>query len=89
MNYKLMVAHRLLNIGKSQKWLCEQVTERTGLYLDSSYLSKISEGKLSGKKVVPVINEILGIDEAAMQALGDCRPGEAVSDNAVSEKTGD
>lgn len=61
---------RLIEIGKTQEWLIDQVKERTGDFFDSSYLHRILSGKLSGETgrngkpgKASVIREILGIAE--------------------------
>jgi len=63
---------RLIEIGKTQEWLIEQVKERTGDFFDSSYLHKLLTGKLPGEAgrngkpgKANVIREILGISEEA------------------------
>lgn len=51
----------LIDKDKSVGWLLEAVTEKTGLYFDNSYLSKISAGKLGSPKIISAICEILDI----------------------------
>ena len=51
----------LVKQGKSQKRLIEEVSEKTGMYFDDSYLSKIFNGKNNNPKIVTAIKEILGI----------------------------
>ena len=48
-------------MGKSQKWLEEAVTEKTGLFVDSGYMYKILTGQRNAPKVVAAICEILNI----------------------------
>lgn len=59
---------RLIEMGKTQEWLIDQVKERTGDFFDSSYLHRILSGKLPGENgrngkpgKASVIREILGI----------------------------
>lgn len=60
---------RLIEIGKDQTWLIEQVKERTGDYFDTSYLSRLLRGELPGEGrggkpgKAAVIRDILGIVE--------------------------
>lgn len=61
---------RLIEIGKNQEWLVDQVKERTGDFFDSSYLHRILTGKtpgLAGRDGKPgkaeVISEILGMND--------------------------
>lgn len=56
---------RLIDIGRNQSWLIEQIKAKTGLYVDSSYLHKILTGKLSTPRIVQAICEILDISETA------------------------
>lgn len=55
------IKHRLLDIGKNQIWLIEQVKADTGLYFDSSYLYKIQTGKVSTPSITASIRKILDI----------------------------
>ena len=61
MDFRKTVKYRLIDLGKSQKWLEEQVREKTGLYVDSSYLGKIYSGERNAPKVKAAICEILNI----------------------------
>lgn len=61
---------RLIEIGKTQTWLIEQVKERTGAYFDSSWLYRIMTVEGFGEKgydgelsKVDIIREILGMEE--------------------------
>lgn len=61
---------RLIEMGKTQEWLIDQVKERTGDFFDSSYLHRILAGKLPGETgrggkpgKASVIREILGLSE--------------------------
>ena len=62
-DFGLKVKMELLKIGKKQQWLQEEVTKRTGLFLDSGYIYKILTGERNAPKVVQAIREILGLDE--------------------------
>lgn len=55
------IRRALLDKEKNQKWLIEQVREKTGLYFDDSYLWKIANGVLRTPKIVTAIKEILEI----------------------------
>ena len=59
------VKHRLIDLDKQQAWLIEEVKEKTGLYFDSSYLSKVMCGQLSSPKIINAICEILSIQKGA------------------------
>lgn len=63
MDFKKQVKYRLIDLGKSQKWLEEQVREKTGLFFDSSYLAKIYNGERNAPKIRAAICEILNIRE--------------------------
>lgn len=62
-DFGLRVKMELLKIGKKQQWLQEEVTKRTGLFLDSGYIYKILTGERNAPKVVQAIREILDIYE--------------------------
>lgn len=58
------IKKRLIDLDKKQTWLIQQVRERTGLYFDDSYLSKIMTGKLATPGIVQAIREILDLPAA-------------------------
>ena len=60
--FGLCVKMELLKRGKTQKWLEEEITNRTGLFADSGYMGKILKGKRNAPKIVQAICEILEID---------------------------
>ena len=60
--FGLCIKTELLRIGKSQKWLEEAVSEKTGLYVDSGYMYKILTGQRNAPKIVAAICEILSIE---------------------------
>ena len=57
--FGIEVKTRLMRMGQTQTWLEQEVTRRTGLYVDSSYMYRILTGKRAAPKVVCAINEIL------------------------------
>lgn len=62
-DFGLCVKTELLRQGKEQKWLEESVSEKTGLYVDNSYMYKILTGQRNAPKIVEAIREILDIKE--------------------------
>ena len=58
-DYGKAVRQKLIAEEKTQRWLEEQITEKTGLYCDRSLLNRIFTGEMPGKKIVSAINEIL------------------------------
>ena len=66
-NWGLTVKTELLHRGKTQAWLEEEITNRTGLYMDAGYIYKILTGRRNAPKIVTAINEILGIKTQAHQ----------------------
>ena len=58
------IKKRLVDLDHNQSWLIDQVTERTGLYFDRSYMNKIMKGQLCTPKIVQAICEILDISDA-------------------------
>ena len=60
-DFGLSVKTELLKQGKEQKWLAEEITKRTGLYVDNGYMYKILTGQRNSPKIVEAICEILKI----------------------------
>nr|DAU30346.1 MAG TPA: hypothetical protein [Caudoviricetes sp.] len=52
----------LIKQGKNQKWLISEVKKKTGLYFDSSYLSRILTGQCNPVKISEAIKAILQIE---------------------------
>ena len=63
MDFKKKVKYRLIDLGKNQKWLEEEISKKTGLFVDSSYLNKIYNGERNAPKLRAAICEILDICE--------------------------
>lgn len=55
------VKKKLIDIDQTQEWLCREVSADTGLFVDSSYMSKILCGKLATPSIVNSIRKILEI----------------------------
>lgn len=62
--FGLVVKTKLLRLGKSQKWLEEEVARVTGKFMDDSLMYKILTGERKGTKMVQAICEILNIQDA-------------------------
>ena len=56
---------------RTQVWLAQEVSRKTGLAVDSAYLSKILTGRRNAPKVVHAIREILDLSP---QDQGNTRP---------------
>lgn len=63
-DFGLCVKTKLLQMGKSQNWLIDEVNKKTGLFVDSGYMYKILTGKRKAPKIVKAIKEILNIEES-------------------------
>lgn len=61
-DFGLVVKTELLKKRRSQKWLEEEITKRTGLFVDSGYMYKILTGQRNAPKIVEAICEILNIE---------------------------
>lgn len=61
-DFGLCVKTELLKIGRTQKWLEEEITKRTGLFVDSGYMHKILTGQRNAPKIVESICDILKIE---------------------------
>ena len=57
------VKKRLVDLEKTQLWLCGEVTGRTGLYLDIPYLNRIFAGVRKPQRIIRAIREILDLPE--------------------------
>ena len=62
-DFGLCVKTELLKKGQSQKWLEEEITKKTGLYVDNGYMYKILTGQRNAPKIVEAICEILNIEK--------------------------
>lgn len=62
-DFGLCVKTELLKQGKSQTWLEETVSEKTGLFVDNGYMYKILTGQRNAPKIVAAIRETLNIPE--------------------------
>ena len=61
-DYGKAVKIRLVEMDKTQAWLIERIKEKTGLYMDSSYMGKIYRGESKPPKIIAAINEILELE---------------------------
>ena len=61
-DFGLCVKTKLLQTNKTQKWLAEEVANKTGLYVDSGYMYKILTGQRNAPKIVDCICEILNME---------------------------
>ena len=60
-DFGLCVKTELLRQGKSQKWLEEAVTEKSGKYVDNGYMYKILTGQRNAPAICEAICELLNI----------------------------
>lgn len=63
--FGLCVKTELLRKGKTQTWLQNEVTARTGLFLDDGYIYKILTGQRNAPKIIQAIRDILDISETS------------------------
>ena len=61
-DFGLVVKTELLKKRRTQKWLEEEITKQTGLFVDSGYMYKILTGQRNAPKIVEAICEILNIE---------------------------
>ena len=61
-DFGLVVKTELLKKRRTQKWLEEEITQRTGLFVDNGYMYKILTGQRNAPKIVEAICEILNIE---------------------------
>lgn len=62
-DFGLVVKTKLLQMGRDQKWLEKEITEKTGLFVDGGYMYKILTGRRNAPKIVTAIREILELGE--------------------------
>ncbi len=62
-DFGLCVKTKLLQTGRSLKWLEKAVSEKTGMFVDGGYMYKILTGKREPTKIIEAICEILDIKE--------------------------
>ena len=65
-DFGLAVKTRLLQLGRGQKWLQQQIRERTGMFMDSGYLYKILTGQRCPEGIIRAMKEILGMDSTTV-----------------------
>jgi hypothetical protein len=66
-DFGILVKCKLLQIGKDQKWLQEEITSRTGLFVDGSYMYKVLKGQRNAPRIVAAIREILDIPQETIE----------------------
>ena len=64
-DFGLVVKTELLKKRRTQKWLEEEISKKTGLYVDNGYMHKILTGQRNAPKIVEAICEILNIENKA------------------------
>ena len=62
-DFGLCVKTELLKNRRTQKWLEEEITKRTGLFVDSGYMYKILTGQRNAPKIVEAIRDILNLQD--------------------------
>ena len=68
-DYKSMVMHRMIDSNvNSFTELARLVHEKTGLYCDHAYMSRILNGERKAPKIRTAIAEILGMPEEVHDA---------------------
>ena len=61
------VKKRLVDLEQSQDWLMQQITAKTGLFMDSGYMHKVLTGERNAPRIVQAIREILDIPVASTE----------------------
>ena len=62
-DFGLSVKTALLRIGKNQKWLEEEVSKMTGLFVDNGYMYKILTGQRNAPRITEAICEVLNVEK--------------------------
>lgn len=66
----IRVKHRLLDLGKRQTWLIEEMKKREpDKYIDSGYMARILNGTEISEPKMKLIDQILTEEEARQNAV--------------------
>ena len=60
---KKAVKHRLIDLGMTQRQLCEEVTARTGRFCDNATIKRVLEGTTKKTPIREAIMDILGLSK--------------------------
>lgn len=60
-DFGIEIKTALIKLGKTQSWLHGQVAEKTGKYMDDSYLHKIMVGEANPEHIKAAIRDILNL----------------------------
>lgn len=66
--YEFACKLRLLELNMTQRELIEKTKEKTGLYVDSSVISKLFRGEYVSPKIRDAIEDIIGLAEVNLKA---------------------
>ena len=61
--FKIAVKHRLIDKDMTQADMIRAVREKTGMFLDTSYLHKLYNGQKHSKRIIAAIREVLDLPE--------------------------
>ena len=56
------VLKKLIDEDKTTKWLQDEITARTGLFVDASYLNKALTGQYVSPRIIESIVDITGVE---------------------------
>lgn len=66
----IRVKHRLLDLGKRQSWLIDEMKKRDAdMYLDSSYMTRLLNGQETSAPKMTLIDQILTEEEERQHAI--------------------
>ena len=60
---KKAVKHRLIDLGMTQRQLCDEVTARTGRFCDNATIKRVLDGTTKRTPIREAIREILDLPE--------------------------
>ena len=58
---KKAVKHRLIDLGMTQRQLCEEVTAKTGRFCDNATIKRVLDGTTKRTPIREAIMDILGL----------------------------
>ena len=61
--FGIAVRSSLLKSGRTQEWLIQECKNKTGLFIDSSVMSKLMTGQRNSKRLKQAIVEILNLSK--------------------------
>lgn len=62
--FGVAIKAKLFEMGQTQDWLIAQCREKTGMYVDSGVMNKLSTGRRKSPRIEKAIREVLSLEES-------------------------